>query len=142
MAVVTDNRVRVRSAANTSGEILGHLYDNEIAWVLERSQKQETIGGQTSYWYKIKMWDDREGWVFGAFLSLRTAAIIGNMGILKNLSHKPRSSQRVVGNSTAALSCIRCMELFFYIGYCFKCESVEAIAQFIVFLCTLRLRAR
>lgn len=68
VGIVNDNRVRIRSTPSTSADILGYVYEMEHALVLEKGTKQETIGGQTSLWYKIKMWDNREGWVFGAFL--------------------------------------------------------------------------
>ena len=34
----------------------------------ETGTKEETIGGQTSVWYKVRLLDGKEGWFFGAFV--------------------------------------------------------------------------
>lgn len=71
VGVVTDNRVRIREKPNTSSSIVGYVYENEYAWVLEQSKETETIGGSTAPWIKVRMTDGREGWVFGAFLDIQ-----------------------------------------------------------------------
>ncbi len=68
VGIVNDNQVRIRETPSTEAKILGYVYEMEHALVLEKGSKQETIGGQTAYWYKVRLWDNREGWVFGAFL--------------------------------------------------------------------------
>lgn len=71
VGVVTDNRLRLRDKPNTQGEVLGFLYENEVALILETSAKAETIAGKTASWYRIEMPDGRKGWVFGAFIDIQ-----------------------------------------------------------------------
>ena len=71
VGVVTENRVRIREKPNTAGAIVGYVYENEYAWVLDQSKETETIGGSTAPWMKVRMSDGREGWMFGAFIDIQ-----------------------------------------------------------------------
>ena len=69
LALVNDNRVRLRSDYTLEGDILGHVNTGEEVIVMEQSPRQETIGNQTSYWYKVVSKESYiKGWMFGSFL--------------------------------------------------------------------------
>ena len=67
---INNTSVRVRSAPNTTGAVLTQLNRGARVKVLDRTDEEETIGGQTNYWYQVRLADRREGWVFGAFLDV------------------------------------------------------------------------
>ena len=71
VGTVNSNRVRIRKKPSTTGEILAHVYEMEHALILEKSSAEETISGQKNFWYKVRLWDGREGWAFGAFLDIQ-----------------------------------------------------------------------
>jgi len=66
--VLTDDRIRLRSEATTSSESLGTYPINTGFRILEKGTKQETIGGDTGVWYKVRLLDGKEGWFFGAYV--------------------------------------------------------------------------
>lgn len=67
-AAITGSGVRVRSAPSLQSQTLTQIsYD--IVPVLEYSEKKETIDGQTHPWVKIRLPDDREGYVYGKFIA-------------------------------------------------------------------------
>lgn len=59
--------VRLRSAPNLqSRTIISVSYD--VVKILERTEKEETIGGETFPWVKLALLDGKEGFVYGKFL--------------------------------------------------------------------------
>lgn len=59
--------VRLRESGTVNSKILKTIsYD--IVKSLERSENIDTIGGQGFPWYKVKMADELEGYVFGQFI--------------------------------------------------------------------------
>lgn len=65
---LNDGGVRLRKEATTSSAIVG-TYPNKTGFrILEKTEKEETIGGQTAPWYKVRLLDGTEGWFFGAFV--------------------------------------------------------------------------
>lgn len=66
--VLTDDRIRLRSESTTSSESLGTYPINTGFRILEKGTKQETIGGDTGVWYKVRLLDGKEGWFFGAYV--------------------------------------------------------------------------
>ena len=65
---LNDSGVRLRKEPNTTSDIVG-TYPNKTGFrILETGTKQETIGGQTAPWYKVRLLDGTEGWFFGAFV--------------------------------------------------------------------------
>jgi hypothetical protein len=83
VGLVTANRVRVRAEPSTTAPILSYAYEMEYARIDAISPKTETINGQTSNWYKVRLTygrdatnpdiklKDRIGWVFGAYLDIQ-----------------------------------------------------------------------
>jgi uncharacterized protein YgiM (DUF1202 family) len=69
-AVLNDSQVRLRDSPGIEGKILYKLSKGEIVRILDKSKKQETINGTTSFWYQVEDWDRLEGWVFGKYLDI------------------------------------------------------------------------
>jgi hypothetical protein len=61
-------RLNVRSEPSAKSEAAGQVVEGDRIFIYERSEKKETIGGDSGYWYRIG-----EGeWVFGAYVDLST----------------------------------------------------------------------
>lgn len=59
--------VRFRSAPTLQSQTIASIsYD--IVKVIEHSEKEETIGGESHPWIKVALLDGREGFVYGKFL--------------------------------------------------------------------------
>ncbi len=65
---LNDGGVRLRKEPNTTSDILGTYPAKTGFRILEKGAKEETIGGQTNVWYKVRLLDGKEGWFFGAFV--------------------------------------------------------------------------
>lgn len=66
-AAIVGSGVRFRTSPTLQSKTIASIsYD--IVKVLEYTDKQETIGGETHPWVKIAMLDGREGFVYGKFL--------------------------------------------------------------------------
>lgn len=59
--------VRLRERPSTSGKELARLSLGTEVIELERSAKDETIGGTSAPWLRIKTSEGKEGWIFGSF---------------------------------------------------------------------------
>lgn len=60
---VTGNYVNVRTEGSLSGSVITQLNQNEVVTVL----------GKQGGWYKVRLSDGREGWVFGEYLLIRSS---------------------------------------------------------------------
>jgi len=65
---LNDDKVRLRKGPSTSTESLGTYPVKTGFRILEKGTEEETIGGQKSVWYKVRLLDGTEGWFFGAFV--------------------------------------------------------------------------
>ncbi len=65
---LNDSNVRMRKEPNTSSDILGTYSAKTGFRIIEKGTKEETIGGQKNFWYKVRLLDGKEGWFFGAFV--------------------------------------------------------------------------
>jgi hypothetical protein len=65
---LNDGGVRLRREPSTEAAIFG-IYPIKTGFrILEKGATEETIAGQTSVWYKVRLLDGKEGWFFGAFV--------------------------------------------------------------------------
>jgi hypothetical protein len=62
------DNVRMRKEPLATSDIIVELPKKAGFRILERNGKNETIGGKTSDWVKVRYLDGREGWIFGAFV--------------------------------------------------------------------------
>lgn len=62
----SEKSLNVRSLPSTSGSVVGSLEPGDDITINGQSPGQDTIGGNTDYWYHISA--PMEGWVFGSFL--------------------------------------------------------------------------
>ncbi|NUQ25012.1 MAG: SH3 domain-containing protein [Saprospiraceae bacterium] len=66
---VTGSGVRLRAEPNLTSEIVKTIsYD--IVEILETSEAPDTLAGRAHPWYKVKMADKKEGYIYGQFLGL------------------------------------------------------------------------
>lgn len=65
--VITVDQLRLRESPDIKSNVIKLLKKGELAYVIEESEKKETIKGIESKWFKVKI-DGMEGWVFGGFL--------------------------------------------------------------------------
>lgn len=65
---LTGSGVRLRTQPSLQSQTR-KLVSYDVVQVLETSDQQETIGGETHPWYKIKLADETEGYVYGKFLA-------------------------------------------------------------------------
>jgi len=67
--IVTASRVRVRSAPNTSANIVTKLDFGTIVEQLGKTAKPSRVGKTKAYWYHVSMADGKEGWIFGSLIA-------------------------------------------------------------------------
>lgn len=73
-----NNRIGIIITANTALRIdpltftsrIDQLKKGEVIEILDRSPNEQTIGGQKSYWYRVKLPSGITGWVFGANINI------------------------------------------------------------------------
>lgn len=65
---LSDNGVRLRKDPSTDSQIIGTYPVGTGFRLLEKGLKEESIGGQNSVWFKVRLLDGTEGWFFGAFV--------------------------------------------------------------------------
>jgi len=65
---LNDSNVRLRKDPTTNAEIVGTYPAKTGFRIIEKGDKEETIAGQTNYWYHVRLLDGKEGWFFGAFV--------------------------------------------------------------------------
>jgi hypothetical protein len=68
---VNDDHVRLRQLPSTQAAVLNQLSKGDLLAVLSKGDSKELIGNDQDYWYKVRCWDGRVGWVFGAFLDIQ-----------------------------------------------------------------------
>jgi Bacterial SH3 domain. len=69
--VVNDDNVNLRGASSTRSPAVTKLNKSTQVRILAQTDEPETIGGKTSVWYRVRLWDQTEGWVFGTFLDIK-----------------------------------------------------------------------
>jgi hypothetical protein len=67
---INDNLVNVRENHNLEAAVLCQLNRGSSVGIIDKTTLSEKINGQTSVWYKVRLWNRTEGWVFGAFLDV------------------------------------------------------------------------
>ena len=65
--VIIGSGVRIRSAPNSASKILATLSYNIID-IIDENGPEESIGGETHPWYKVRLKDDTEGFAYGKFI--------------------------------------------------------------------------
>lgn len=75
VGIVTGNYVNVRSKGSLSGSIITQLNKNITVTVLDKQNG----------WYKIKLSDGREGWIYGQYLAVRSTSNISRGEVDRSL---------------------------------------------------------
>jgi hypothetical protein len=70
--VIQGTNVNMRVEPNLNAVRIKQLKTGDTCFILEKGNK-ETIDDKTNFWYKIKR-KNKEGWIFGAFTSLKLPA--------------------------------------------------------------------
>ncbi|MBU0488955.1 MAG: SH3 domain-containing protein [Bacteroidetes bacterium] len=66
---IKGSHVNIRENANTTSKVIMQLNTGDSCKILDKGKK-EKIGDQTDFWYHID-YSGNEGWVFGAFTSVK-----------------------------------------------------------------------
>ncbi|AEM78395.1 C40 family peptidase [Thermoanaerobacter wiegelii] len=98
---ITGNYVNVRTQGSLSGSVIARLNGNDTVTVLDKENG----------WYKIKLSDGREGWVFGEYLSVRNSSNVSrgdsekaaSVGIVTGSYVNVRSEAGLSGSVVAQL---------------------------------------
>lgn len=67
--VITDN-LRVRSLPNTNSDVVCKLNKFQNIKLIDCTNEKEEIDGINSPWYKVKLDNDVEGWIFGGYAKI------------------------------------------------------------------------
>ena len=78
VGIVTGNYVNVRSKGSLSGSVLTQLSKGTQVEVLDRQNG----------WYKIKLSNGQEGWIYGEYLSVRNSSSVSRGDVERNLADK------------------------------------------------------
>jgi len=78
VGIVTGSYVNVRSEAGLSGRIITQLNKNTTVTVLDNQNG----------WYKIKLSDGREGWIYGEYLAVRSSSNVSRGEVDRSLADK------------------------------------------------------
>jgi hypothetical protein len=65
---ISTDQVNLRESPSLNSDVISQLSKDTPVRILDQTKTPETIAGQTAIWYKVRLWDRTEGWVFGAFL--------------------------------------------------------------------------
>lgn len=68
MRMITGTGVRIRATPNLKGTIIASLEKGAIVEELERSERKEKVGNDLDHWYKVRLDNGQEGWIFGIFI--------------------------------------------------------------------------
>jgi hypothetical protein len=66
--VINDDQVRLRGGPYLESVIITHLNRGEKAGIIDRTTKKERLENREAYWYRVRLQDGRDGWVFGAYV--------------------------------------------------------------------------
>lgn len=66
---VNYNYVRLREKPTLASPIITYLFEGTVVKAKEKSKNQQTIAGDTDYWYLLETRDNKKGWLFGTYLS-------------------------------------------------------------------------
>jgi len=68
-AVVKSPLLRVRDQPTGQATVLAHVRMGAVVEVVNKSDKEDTIENETSYWYHVN-YEGLKGWVFGSYISI------------------------------------------------------------------------
>lgn len=66
--ITTVSAMRARRGPLVASEEIMRLKLGTVVNAIERSPNQDTIGGKTDYWYRVKLPNGESGWLFGGLL--------------------------------------------------------------------------
>lgn len=62
--------VNGRSEPSINGKVEYKFVEGELIFYISKSEKQDTINGDTDYWYNVENQDGEKVWVFGKFIKV------------------------------------------------------------------------
>ncbi len=70
-AYITGGAVRMRAGAGAGSKTISRLDPGEKVFLLEKSDRTDTLNGRSYPWILVRKIDGLEGWVFGAYIGRR-----------------------------------------------------------------------
>ncbi len=67
LGYVIDN-VKLRKKPTTKSKVIKRIPAGTMVKIIERSKKRVSISNMYDYWYKVKLIDGLEGWIYGFYL--------------------------------------------------------------------------
>lgn len=61
--------VRLRQGSKLDSSVLFYLTAGEVAEILDRTEKPVLVEQKSDYWYRLRTFDNYEGWAFGSYLA-------------------------------------------------------------------------
>jgi Bacterial SH3 domain len=68
-AVVKSPLLRIRDQPSGQATVLAHIRMGAVVEVISKSDKEDTVENDTSYWYRVD-YEGLKGWVFGTYISI------------------------------------------------------------------------
>lgn len=68
-AIVIDN-LNVREKPNLEGTKIGRIEKRTEVTLYEESENTDIINGEENFWYKVKLENSKEGWVYGGYVKI------------------------------------------------------------------------
>jgi len=66
--ITTVSAMRVRRAPQVAAEEVTRLKLGTVVSAVARSSEQDTVGGKTDYWYRVRLPSGGDGWLYGGLL--------------------------------------------------------------------------
>jgi uncharacterized protein YgiM (DUF1202 family) len=67
--VVKSPLLRVRDQPSDQATVLSHVRMGAVVEVIGKSDKEDTIENETSFWYRVN-YEGLKGWVFGSYVAI------------------------------------------------------------------------
>jgi|GEM_PF-3763859 len=72
VGIIEGTNVRIRKKPSIiDSDIIDHTNKGDVVEIIDRTAGKDTVNSTENYWYKVKLENRNEGWVFGQFLRIQ-----------------------------------------------------------------------
>jgi hypothetical protein len=68
--MINDTRVRLRDSPSLTGKTMKYLNNGDKVKIIDRTNDKMRIDAMEAFWYKVRIANDTEGWVYGTFVTV------------------------------------------------------------------------